>query len=71
MHQFAYVTDGACTEEEILSMEVIVMKVNTLHLLHLIRLINTEVTAVHFLLLSYKGRSLPAAGAVVGVAFPS
>ncbi|XP_037390536.1 G1/S-specific cyclin-E1 [Pygocentrus nattereri] len=26
VHQFAYVTDGACTGEEILSMEVIVMK---------------------------------------------
>ncbi|XP_042294554.1 G1/S-specific cyclin-E1 isoform X2 [Sceloporus undulatus] len=26
LHQFAYVTDGACTEEEILSMELIVMK---------------------------------------------
>ncbi|KAG7315000.1 hypothetical protein KOW79_021088 [Hemibagrus wyckioides] len=26
VHQFAYVTDGACTEEEILSMEVIIMK---------------------------------------------
>ncbi|KAH0619601.1 hypothetical protein JD844_000348 [Phrynosoma platyrhinos] len=26
LHQFAYVTDGACTEEEILSMELIIMK---------------------------------------------
>ncbi|KAI1904099.1 hypothetical protein AGOR_G00002180 [Albula goreensis] len=26
VHQFAYVTDGACTEEEILSMELIIMK---------------------------------------------
>ncbi|XP_060767260.1 G1/S-specific cyclin-E1 isoform X2 [Neoarius graeffei] len=26
VHQFAYVTDGACTEEEILSMEIIIMK---------------------------------------------
>ncbi|KAF4090859.1 hypothetical protein AMELA_G00030420 [Ameiurus melas] len=26
VHQFAYVTDGACTEDEILSMEVIIMK---------------------------------------------
>ncbi|XP_015267613.1 PREDICTED: G1/S-specific cyclin-E1 isoform X1 [Gekko japonicus] len=26
LHQFAYVTDGACTEDEILSMELIVMK---------------------------------------------
>ncbi|XP_066513222.1 G1/S-specific cyclin-E1-like [Hoplias malabaricus] len=26
VHHFAYVTDGACTEEEILSMEVIIMK---------------------------------------------
>ncbi|KAJ7985878.1 hypothetical protein DPEC_G00345030 [Dallia pectoralis] len=26
VHQFAYVTDGACTEDEILSMELIVMK---------------------------------------------
>lgn len=28
MHQFAYVTDGACTEDDILSMEVIIMKVD-------------------------------------------
>jgi len=27
LHQFAYVTDGACTEDEILSMELIIMKV--------------------------------------------
>lgn len=27
VHQFAYVTDEACTEDEILSMEIIVMKV--------------------------------------------
>ncbi|XP_060694070.1 G1/S-specific cyclin-E1 [Hemiscyllium ocellatum] len=26
LHQFAYVTDGACTEEEILNMELVVMK---------------------------------------------
>lgn len=26
VHQFAYVTDGACTDEEILSMEIIIMK---------------------------------------------
>uniref|UniRef100_A0A3B3RL83 Cyclin E1 n=1 Tax=Paramormyrops kingsleyae TaxID=1676925 RepID=A0A3B3RL83_9TELE len=26
LHQFAYVTDGACTEEEILTMELIIMK---------------------------------------------
>ncbi|XP_018613648.1 G1/S-specific cyclin-E1 isoform X2 [Scleropages formosus] len=26
VHQFAYVTDGACTEDEILSMELIIMK---------------------------------------------
>ncbi|KAG8562682.1 hypothetical protein GDO81_015768 [Engystomops pustulosus] len=26
LHQFAYITDGACTEEEILSMELIIMK---------------------------------------------
>ncbi|XP_015745149.1 G1/S-specific cyclin-E1 [Python bivittatus] len=26
LHQFAYVTDGACTEEEIISMELIIMK---------------------------------------------
>ncbi|XP_066493706.1 G1/S-specific cyclin-E1 isoform X2 [Tiliqua scincoides] len=26
LHQFAYVTDGACTEEEILGMELIIMK---------------------------------------------
>uniref|UniRef100_A0A6I8P6X6 Cyclin E1 n=1 Tax=Ornithorhynchus anatinus TaxID=9258 RepID=A0A6I8P6X6_ORNAN len=26
LHQFAYVTDGACTEDEILSMELIIMK---------------------------------------------
>lgn len=28
VHQFAYVTDGACTEDDILSMEVIIMKVD-------------------------------------------
>lgn len=28
VHQFAYVTDEACTEDEILSMEIIIMKVN-------------------------------------------
>lgn len=28
VHQFAYVTDEACTEDEILSMEVIIMKVS-------------------------------------------
>lgn len=33
VHQFAYVTDGACTEEEILSMEIIIMKVNRSHIL--------------------------------------
>lgn len=33
VHQFAYVTDGACTEEEILSMEIIIMKVNRSHTL--------------------------------------
>lgn len=27
LHQFAYVTDGACTEDEIISMELIIMKV--------------------------------------------
>lgn len=27
LHQFAYVTDGACTEDEIVSMELIIMKV--------------------------------------------
>ncbi len=27
MHQFAYVTDGACAEDDILSMEIIIMKV--------------------------------------------
>jgi len=27
VHQFAYVTDEVCTEDEILSMEVIIMKV--------------------------------------------
>lgn len=27
VHQFAYVTDEACTEDEILSMEIIVMMV--------------------------------------------
>ncbi|ETE69419.1 G1/S-specific cyclin-E1, partial [Ophiophagus hannah] len=26
LHQFAYVTDGACTEEDIISMELIIMK---------------------------------------------
>lgn len=35
VHQFAYVTDEACTEDEILSMEIIVMKVkNTEHFTH-------------------------------------
>lgn len=29
VHQFAYVTDEACTEDEILSMEIIIMKVHT------------------------------------------
>jgi len=29
VHQFAYVTDEACTEDEILSMEIIIMKVKT------------------------------------------
>lgn len=29
VHQFAYVTDEACTEEEILCMEIIIMKVHT------------------------------------------
>lgn len=28
VHQFAYVTDEACTEDEILSMEIIIMKVS-------------------------------------------
>lgn len=32
VHQFAYVTDGACTEDDILSMEVIIMKVDYHHL---------------------------------------
>lgn len=27
VHQFAYVTDEACTEDDILSMEIIIMKV--------------------------------------------
>lgn len=27
VHQFAYVTDEACTEDEILSMEIIIMMV--------------------------------------------
>lgn len=31
VHQFAYVTDEACTEDEILSMEIIIMKVNGAH----------------------------------------
>ncbi len=35
VHQFAYVTDEACTEDEILSMEIIIMKVNDAHLLDL------------------------------------
>lgn len=30
VHQFAYVTDEACTEDEILSMEIIIMKVQLL-----------------------------------------
>lgn len=29
VHQFAYVTDEACTEDEILNMEIIIMKVKT------------------------------------------
>lgn len=33
VHQFAYVTDEACTEDEILSMEIIIMKVNK-HITH-------------------------------------
>lgn len=28
VHQFAYVTDEACTEDEILNMEIIIMKVS-------------------------------------------
>lgn len=35
VHQFAYVTDEACTEDEILSMEIIIMKVNGTHITHL------------------------------------
>ncbi len=31
VHQFAYVTDEACTEDEILSMEIIIMKVKNTH----------------------------------------
>ena len=31
VHQFAYVTDEACTEDEILSMEIIIMKVKCTH----------------------------------------
>ena len=34
VHQFAYVTDEACTEDEILSMEIIVMKVKNMHVAH-------------------------------------
>lgn len=26
LHEFAYVTDGACTEEEILAMELVILK---------------------------------------------
>lgn len=33
VHQFAYVTDEACTEDEILSMEIIIMKVKKQQLL--------------------------------------
>jgi len=33
VHQFAYVTDEACTEDEILSMEIIIMKVKNMHTL--------------------------------------
>ena len=33
IHQFAYVTDEACAEDDILSMELIVMKVLMLGLL--------------------------------------
>lgn len=32
VHQFAYVTDDACTEDEILSMEVIIMQVQKVFL---------------------------------------
>lgn len=28
LHQFAYITDGACTEDEIVCMELIIMKVS-------------------------------------------
>lgn len=31
VHQFAYVTDEACTEDDILSMEIIIMKVTIMH----------------------------------------
>lgn len=32
VHQFAYVTDEACTEDDILSMEIIIMKVKKPHI---------------------------------------
>ncbi|XP_038662543.1 G1/S-specific cyclin-E1 isoform X2 [Scyliorhinus canicula] len=35
LHQFAYVTDGACTEEEILNMELVVLKLLDLCILDL------------------------------------
>lgn len=34
VHQFAYVTDEACTEDEILSMEIIIMKVKNYSVFH-------------------------------------
>ncbi|MBN3280388.1 CCNE1 protein, partial [Polyodon spathula] len=44
LHQFTYVTDGACTEDEILDMELIVMKVS---------LLATNKSKIHFAILIY------------------
>lgn len=72
VHQFAYVTDGACTEEEILSMEVIIMKVNALHLVKIkfnTHVLNPEVTVGHFLCQSWKVRGLAAKHSLIGLQF--
>lgn len=45
VHQFAYVTDEACTEDEILSMEIIVMKVKRTTCLGLNRPLSTPVSS--------------------------
>lgn len=50
VHQFAYVTDEACTEDEILSMEIIVMKVKDTRML----LVNPWPTNMNFYFTKYK-----------------